>query len=50
MRMLAGVLAGQPFSTTLIGDASLSRRPMRRVIEPLERMGARIEPPTATRR
>ena len=43
MRLLAGVLAGQPFSSTLIGDASLSRRPMRRVIEPLERMGARIE-------
>src|SRR5436190_22918323 len=35
MRMLAGVLAAQPFSTTMIGDASLSRRPMRRVIEPL---------------
>ena len=42
MRLLAGVLAGQPFSTTLVGDASLSRRPMRRVIEPLERMGASI--------
>ena len=43
MRLLAGMLAGQPFSSTLVGDASLSRRPMRRVIEPLERMGARIE-------
>jgi 3-phosphoshikimate 1-carboxyvinyltransferase len=43
MRLLAGVLAGHPFSTTLVGDASLSRRPMRRVIEPLERMGARVE-------
>jgi 3-phosphoshikimate 1-carboxyvinyltransferase len=43
MRLLAGILAGQPFSATLTGDASLSRRPMRRVIEPLERMGARIE-------
>ena len=43
MRMLAGVLAGQPFTATLVGDASLSRRPMRRVIEPLTRMGARIE-------
>jgi 3-phosphoshikimate 1-carboxyvinyltransferase len=42
MRLLAGVLAGHPFSSTLIGDASLSRRPMRRVIAPLERMGARI--------
>ena len=43
LRLLAGVLAGHPFSTTLIGDASLSRRPMRRVIAPLERMGARID-------
>jgi 3-phosphoshikimate 1-carboxyvinyltransferase len=43
MRLLAGVLAGQPFSTTMIGDASLSRRPMRRVMAPLERMGARFE-------
>jgi 3-phosphoshikimate 1-carboxyvinyltransferase len=42
MRLLAGVLAGHAFSTTLVGDASLSRRPMRRVIEPLERMGASI--------
>ena len=42
MRLLAGVLAGQPFSATLIGDASLSRRPMRRVMAPLERMGARF--------
>jgi 3-phosphoshikimate 1-carboxyvinyltransferase len=43
MRLLAGVLAGQTFSTTLIGDESLSRRPMRRVMAPLERMGARID-------
>jgi 3-phosphoshikimate 1-carboxyvinyltransferase len=43
MRMMAGVLAAQPFETTMIGDASLSRRPMRRVIEPLSRMGARID-------
>jgi len=43
MRMLSGILAGQPFTSELIGDESLSRRPMRRVIEPLERMGARIE-------
>ncbi len=43
MRMLAGVLAGQPFESVLVGDASLSRRPMRRVIEPLTEMGARIE-------
>jgi 3-phosphoshikimate 1-carboxyvinyltransferase len=43
MRLLAGLLAGQRFSTTLIGDASLSRRPMRRVTEPLALMGARIK-------
>ena len=43
MRMLAGLLAAQPFTTEMVGDASLSRRPMRRVIEPLTRMGARIE-------
>ena len=42
MRLLAGVLAGQSFDSVLVGDASLSRRPMRRVIEPLERMGAVI--------
>jgi 3-phosphoshikimate 1-carboxyvinyltransferase len=43
MRMMAGMLAAQRFVTTMVGDASLSRRPMRRVIEPLSRMGARIE-------
>ena len=43
IRLLTGVLAGQPFSSTLVGDASLSRRPMRRVIDPIERMGARVE-------
>jgi 3-phosphoshikimate 1-carboxyvinyltransferase len=42
MRLLAGLLAGQSFASALIGDDSLSRRPMRRVIEPLLRMGARI--------
>jgi 3-phosphoshikimate 1-carboxyvinyltransferase len=42
MRMLSGIVAGQPFATDLIGDESLSRRPMRRVIEPLTRMGAQI--------
>ncbi len=42
MRMLAGVLAGQPFSSTLTGDDSLRSRPMTRIIEPLERMGARL--------
>lgn len=43
MRLLAGLLAGQPFDSVLVGDASLSRRPMRRVTEPLSRMGARID-------
>jgi 3-phosphoshikimate 1-carboxyvinyltransferase len=43
MRMLAGVLAGQAFRSVIVGDASLSRRPMRRVMEPLERMGAHID-------
>lgn len=43
MRLLAGILAGQPFPSTLSGDESLKRRPMGRIIEPLERMGARIE-------
>ena len=43
MRLLSGLLAGQRFATRLIGDASLSRRPMRRVTEPLALMGARIE-------
>ncbi len=42
MRMLAGVLTAHPFASTMIGDESLSRRPMRRVILPLEQMGARI--------
>lgn len=43
MRLLSGVLAGRPFVSTLTGDASLCKRPMQRVIEPLGRMGARIE-------
>lgn len=42
-RLLAGILAAHPFETTLTGDASLARRPMRRVIAPLTAMGARVE-------
>jgi 3-phosphoshikimate 1-carboxyvinyltransferase len=42
MRMLSGVLAAHPFLSTLIGDASLSRRPMRRILAPLTQMGATI--------
>ncbi|MDO1528663.1 3-phosphoshikimate 1-carboxyvinyltransferase [Fulvimonas sp. R45] len=43
MRLLAGLLAGQAFDSTLVGDASLSKRPMRRVTDPLFAMGARID-------
>jgi 3-phosphoshikimate 1-carboxyvinyltransferase len=43
MRLLAGLLAGQAFDSTLVGDASLSKRPMRRVTDPLAAMGARID-------
>jgi 3-phosphoshikimate 1-carboxyvinyltransferase len=42
MRMLSGILAAQPFRSAIAGDASLSLRPMKRVIEPLALMGARI--------
>lgn len=42
LRMLAGVLAAHPFESVLTGDASLSRRPMRRVMEPLRQMGASL--------
>lgn len=43
MRLLSGIVAGHPFRTVITGDASLQRRPMRRVIDPLTKMGARIE-------
>jgi 3-phosphoshikimate 1-carboxyvinyltransferase len=43
MRLLCGLAATQPFESTLIGDGSLSTRPMRRIIDPLTRMGASIE-------
>ncbi|MFN7924594.1 MAG: 3-phosphoshikimate 1-carboxyvinyltransferase [Bryobacteraceae bacterium] len=43
IRMLSGMLAAQPFATTIGGDESLSRRPMQRIMKPLEAMGARIE-------
>ncbi|HBB89748.1 MAG TPA: 3-phosphoshikimate 1-carboxyvinyltransferase [Blastocatellia bacterium] len=42
MRLLAGILAAQDFPTILAGDDSLNQRPMKRIIEPLERMGARV--------
>ena len=43
MRLMAGILAGQPFATELTGDDSLRKRPMRRVSDPLNSMGAAIE-------
>ena len=42
MRLLSGILAAQPFATRLTGDPSLSKRPMQRVIDPLQQMGAQI--------
>jgi len=42
MRLLAGILAAQPFKSRLIGDASLSGRPMKRIVDPLHQMGAKI--------
>src|SRR5580658_4966964 len=43
IRMLSGILAGQPFGSRIFGDESLSRRPMQRVMKPLGQMGARID-------
>jgi 3-phosphoshikimate 1-carboxyvinyltransferase len=43
MRLLSGILASQPLVTTITGDASLRRRPMRRVASPLTEMGARVD-------
>ena len=43
IRMLSGLLAGRPFLSVLTGDASLRTRPMRRVVEPLRAMGARVD-------
>lgn len=48
MRLLAGILATQDFDSLLLGDESLSRRPMRRIIEPLLRMGAQISGQSGT--
>ena len=42
-RLIAGILAGQNFDSQIIGDESLSKRPMKRIIEPLTQMGARID-------
>jgi len=43
MRLVSGILSGQNFDSVLIGDTSLSKRPMKRIIEPLSLMGAKIE-------
>jgi 3-phosphoshikimate 1-carboxyvinyltransferase len=43
MRLIAGILAAQPFKSRLIGDASLSSRPMKRIVDPLQLMGAKIQ-------
>src|SRR5947209_7521267 len=43
IRMMAGLLAGQPFTSRVVGDESLSRRPMGRVMKPLSAMGAKFE-------
>jgi 3-phosphoshikimate 1-carboxyvinyltransferase len=43
IRLLAGLLAGRPFHSVLTGDASIARRPMARVVDPLRAMGARID-------
>lgn len=42
-RLISGILAAQPFTTTLTGDSSIQKRPMKRIIEPLSMMGTRIE-------
>jgi 3-phosphoshikimate 1-carboxyvinyltransferase len=49
VRLMMGVLAGHDFDATLAGDASLSRRPMRRVLDPLKRMGLTVRPEGADR-
>src|SRR5438874_10409309 len=43
VRLMSGILAGQPFESTFTGDESLSRRPMKRIIDPLRRFGAALE-------
>ncbi|KPJ64785.1 3-phosphoshikimate 1-carboxyvinyltransferase, partial [candidate division WOR-1 bacterium DG_54_3] len=43
IRLMAGILSGQPFTTQITGDDSIQRRPMRRIIDPLREMGASIE-------
>jgi len=47
MRLISGLLASRPINSVLVGDASLSRRPMRRIVDPLRLMGANIQGDTA---
>jgi len=42
LRLLSGILAGQNFETTITGDSSIQKRPMKRIVEPLELMGAKV--------
>jgi len=48
--MAIGAVAGSPVTATFDGDASLRQRPMRRVLDPLEKMGARVIAPAASAR
>ena len=43
LRLMAGLLAGQPFTSTMTGDSSIQKRPMKRVVDPLTLMGAKID-------
>ncbi len=43
IRLMSGILAGRPFHSTLVGDESIARRPMKRVVNPLKQMGAKID-------
>ena len=46
-RLISGILAAQDFKTTIIGDASLSKRPMKRIVDPLTKMGGILKPSSA---
>jgi len=48
VRLLSGILAGQPFTTQITGDRSLKKRPMKRIMQPLSEMGCRISSQTGT--
>ena len=46
-RLISGILAAQDFETTIVGDESLSKRPMKRIVDPLTKMGAILKPSSA---